>query len=272
METIAIPGGELTCEIAGQGVALAMIHQYTAVSAGDLLARTLTPLFRVHAINPRGLAGSGPVRDRRDLSMAAFAEQLHEARDALGIASWVVAGASTGGMVALLHALQDPSAISALVLIGTAPSHRFLQDSLYAPGHPRAAELARARPLALGDAADQARFADIVFRLSVADPEATPVPPGWAEPEVSMPRMMAFSEELSGFDLGPRLEGIACPTLVMVGRHDPQCPPAHSREIAGRLPRARLAVFERSGHFPYLEERDAFEAVLAEWARDHGLG
>ncbi|MFB4278215.1 alpha/beta fold hydrolase [Nonomuraea sp. MTCD27] len=52
----------------------------------------------------------------------------------------------------------------------------------------------------------------------------------------------------------------------------PQGPPAHSREIAGRVARACLAVSERSGHFPYLEERDAFEDVLAGWVRDHGLG
>jgi pimeloyl-ACP methyl ester carboxylesterase len=268
---VAIPEGELACELAGKGAPAALIHQYGAVSVADPLARMLTPLFRIHAINPRGLGGSGPVRDERDLSMAAFADQLGEARQALGLTSWIVVGASTGGMVALLHAVGDPAAVSGLVLIGAAASHRFLNGSLYDPSHPRAAQVAAARPLAMGDPADRKRFAETMFDLSVADPQATPVPPGWTDQEISMPRMMAFMGELPRFDLEARLRSITCPTLVLVGAHDPQCPPIHSRRIAGSIPHAQLHVFERSGHFPYLEEPEAFTAVLTGWARDHAL-
>lgn len=270
-QTLAIPGGELRYQTTGAGAAVALIHQYAAVSAADPLAQALARLFRVYAINPRGLGGSGPVRDQRDLSMATFADQLHQARQALDLASWIVVGASTGGMLALLHALGGPAAVGGLVLVGTAASHRFLHGSLYDPGHPHAAQVAAARPLAVGDAADRARFAEIMFSLSVADPDATRIPPGWAEQEVSMPRMLAFSGELAAFDLEPRLGAIACPALVVVGRHDPQCPPVHSRRIAQRIPQARLHVFDRSGHFPYLEEPEAFARVLSSWARDHAL-
>ncbi len=65
-------------------------------------------------------------------------------------------------------------------------------------------------------------------------------------------------------DYRPRLSEVRTPTLILVGRHDPQMPPACAQELAAGIPNARLVIFERSGHYPFLEEPDAFwEAICA---------
>jgi pimeloyl-ACP methyl ester carboxylesterase len=38
------------------------------------------------------------------------------------------------------------------------------------------------------------------------------------------------------------------------GRHDPQAPWRSGAEIAATLRHSRLEIFERSGHYPHIEE------------------
>jgi pimeloyl-ACP methyl ester carboxylesterase len=60
----------------------------------------------------------------------------------------------------------------------------------------------------------------------------------------------------------PRASEMRCPTLLIVGRHDPQTPLRISKALHKRIPQSQLAVFERSGHSPFVEEPDRFAQVL----------
>lgn len=60
----------------------------------------------------------------------------------------------------------------------------------------------------------------------------------------------------------PRASELRCPTLLVVGRHDPQTPVRVSSALHRRIPDSELAVFERSGHSPFLEEPERFAQVL----------
>lgn len=64
-------------------------------------------------------------------------------------------------------------------------------------------------------------------------------------------------------DYRDRLGQVQAPTLLGVGRHDPQTPVVCSEELADGIPGAQLVVFERSGHSPFLEEPDKFLDVIA---------
>jgi pimeloyl-ACP methyl ester carboxylesterase len=66
-------------------------------------------------------------------------------------------------------------------------------------------------------------------------------------------------------DYRPRLGEIRVPTLLLVGRHDPQIPPACSEELASGIPDARLVVFEMSGHYPFIEEARAFWPMVGDF-------
>jgi proline iminopeptidase len=81
----------------------------------------------------------------------------------------------------------------------------------------------------------------------------------------------AFSRNLPGYDVKPKLGGITCPTLVIVGRHDWITPVEASELIAEGIPGARLEVFERSGHSPQLEEPERFQRAVREFLAEHGI-
>jgi pimeloyl-ACP methyl ester carboxylesterase len=62
-----------------------------------------------------------------------------------------------------------------------------------------------------------------------------------------------------------RLPQVACPVLVAVGEDDLIVPPRYSREIAARLPRARLEMLAGVGHAPPIEDPRSFNRLLADF-------
>lgn len=60
-----------------------------------------------------------------------------------------------------------------------------------------------------------------------------------------------------------RLGEIRCPTLFVVGEHDPLVPPAVVRDLARRVAGAEVAQIAGAGHSPYFEQPQAFNAALA---------
>lgn len=268
MPLVHLSDGQLEYEVAGAGRPACFSHQYSGVSVGHPLAEMLLPHFTCYAINGRGLGTSGPVRGAADLRMTGLADDLAAARLALGLERWVVVGASTGGMVALSFAVRHPEALAGLILVGTGASHRFITGSIFDSAHPRAAEMQRANAaLAMGTPAGAAEWRRVVWSLSVRDPEHTPRPPGMRS-AFSPERLRGVTEELPGFDLEQELAQIRVPTLVIVGRHDPQFPLPNSQQLAAAIPGARLVICEESGHFPYIEEPAVFRAALADFVRE----
>jgi proline iminopeptidase len=75
---------------------------------------------------------------------------------------------------------------------------------------------------------------------------------------------------LADFDLSPRLTEITVPTLVIAGRDDWVTPPSQADRMMAALPDAKLAIFEESGHYPFVEEHELFIGTVRQWVI--GLG
>ena len=71
----------------------------------------------------------------------------------------------------------------------------------------------------------------------------------------------AVWHSLEGVDLRPRLPDVPVDTLILHGRFDP-VPLESSETLARLMPRARLVVFEDSGHALYAEETARFVEIL----------
>jgi 3-oxoadipate enol-lactonase len=62
-------------------------------------------------------------------------------------------------------------------------------------------------------------------------------------------------------DTADRLFDIRCPTLVCGGRYDGIAPPANLEFLAGRIPGARLELFD-GGHLFFIQDPAGFPAML----------
>ena len=82
----------------------------------------------------------------------------------------------------------------------------------------------------------------------------------------------AYSQIMPKWDLRDRLKEIKVKTLVTVGRQDRIVPVASSEEICkGIGDSARLKIFENSGHSPPTEEPEAYQAAVREFVKSLNL-
>jgi proline iminopeptidase len=81
----------------------------------------------------------------------------------------------------------------------------------------------------------------------------------------------AITGQDADFELGPEIRGLrfgdglsklAAPILLLVGRADGVVFPKLALNIARQAPRAEVVVFEKSGHFPFIEETDRMMAAI----------
>ena len=68
-------------------------------------------------------------------------------------------------------------------------------------------------------------------------------------------------------DYKPRLGQVSVPTLLCVGRFDPQTPLACTEELATGIPHAQVVIFEQSGHSPFIEEPNRFTQEVEAFLR-----
>ncbi len=65
---------------------------------------------------------------------------------------------------------------------------------------------------------------------------------------------------------------IACPTLVIHGRHDGNVPFEHADFVADGVPGARLHVVKGCGHLVWLSERaDEVRSAVMEFLKEHSV-
>jgi pimeloyl-ACP methyl ester carboxylesterase len=70
-------------------------------------------------------------------------------------------------------------------------------------------------------------------------------------------------EDYAARDYVPLLPTITLPALAVYGRSRHMCfGPSTGRFVAGSIPGARFVVLERSGHMPFYEEPDTFNAEM----------
>lgn len=78
-------------------------------------------------------------------------------------------------------------------------------------------------------------------------------------------RMEFFSREILLFDVTRQLHKISTRTLVACGQHDVQCPIGFSGDV-------QLAAFDNSNHYPFLEEKKAFQNVINKFYQQMTVG
>jgi 3-oxoadipate enol-lactonase len=218
--------------------------------------RALRDRFRVVTFDARGHARSArrfsPARYTLADLVRDFADVADEASPEVPV---VAGGLSLGAAVALHFALAHPERVRALVLAAIPPG---------AGGGVGAEAEAFAHALEHdGSEAAGARF--VWGRESGLDPQAARwVRQGFLEhPPQSLAAILrqAIAVLPTIAALAPRLAELDVPALVVAGRDD-RGSLEPSREVARKLPRARLVEIPGAGHVVNLAAPDAFDAAL----------
>ena len=169
--------------------------------------------------------------------------------DALGIGKAHVVGASMGGMIAQIVAIEHPERVKSLTSIMSTTGDRAL------PGPKGKVLRALLRPRPRDKAMAVRRYMEM-FRLI----GGSGYPPTEAELRARVERAVRRSYRPDGFarqliaiqtapSRVPMLRRVRAPTLVLHGSDDPLVPLAGGEDTAANIPGARLRIVPGMGHF-----------------------
>ena len=199
---------------------------------------------------------------------------LDELRTAWGLDRINIIGHSWGGLLAMYYAAKHPSSVERLVLVDAAPANTELLVQSYDALTARFTERDRSRleeiyssdRFAAGDPAlfneamrisegptfhvDEAR--EEYFRIVAFDEVTARNMVRIAGPAQAIKRNITIQHELGSID---------CPTLVMHGDHDFIVRDAPNL-VCDLIADARLVVIPDSGHYPFIEQPNAFTTAL----------
>jgi len=249
-------GVSLRWDRAGSGPAVLLVHGWTCNHTfWDRQLPALRERFTVVTVDLRGHGESS--RPQKGYTVPALASDLEALVRSLRVPQIAIVGWSLGGMIALELARRLGDRVSALGLVCTTAGG--LADPDNALNQRAARDSMRA-----GIAADFRTWARGFIAACFRDGAEAPLYP-WAlaQAQKTAPHVVAAClEGIIAFDLRARLASLRVPTAILHGRHDRLLPLGNGEHLAAHVPGATLTVFEHSGHAPFLEEPEAFDAAL----------
>ncbi len=237
---------EIDGDLAGGQAAVVCIHGLGGSS------NTWTPLLRAmrgHAVVRIDLPGSArSAAGTEALSIERMVQAVIAVCKQLNIAGAHFVGHSMGTIVCQHVAAYQPALVRSLALFGP----------LACP--PEAARpniRARAQKAASGGAVAMQEIADAIVlgATSASTREALPVAMALVRESLMRQDAQGYArscEALAGA-LSAALEDITVPVLLVTGDEDGVAPPSTVRQMAQRLPNARVVVLNRCGHWTPFE-------------------
>jgi pimeloyl-ACP methyl ester carboxylesterase len=272
LQEMTLHGHRIAYRAGGSGPVLVLVHGITSTSSTweqvlPLLARRFT------VIAPDLLGHGRSAKPRGDYSLGAYASGVRDLLVALGHERATFVGHSLGGGVAMQLAYQFPERCERLVLVASGGLGREVSVLLRAatlPGSDVVLPLLVNRHLL-----DAGRLVgSLLGRLGLrAGTDMAEIARGHAS-LADRDARAAFVHTLRAIvdaggqrvDARDRLYlAEHVPFLIVWGEHDSVIPVAHGREAHALVPSSRLLVFERSGHFPQLDEPTRFIEAIEEF-------
>ncbi len=260
MSSIVTDQGIVHYEAYGSGPPVILLHGW--LGSWALWQPTMEALgkrHRCYALDFWGFGDSG--KKRESYAVADFMELVRQFMDALGIISAPLVGHSMGGTTSLGTTILYPERVRKVAVIGSPVVGTSLAAMLKFSGSPflqRAAQ-GKLEPLV--------RWF-LMRGLKLYAPLVTRAPEKWwslLEKDVSAMTVASFVTSIGSLhhtDLRPRLQEIKVPTLGIYGKRDIIVHPKQYEPLRAGVPHARIEIREQSGHFPMLDEPDAYLEII----------
>jgi len=177
------------------------------------------------------------------------------AMDALGVAWADVLGVSMGGMIAQYLAIDHPRAVGKLVLVATcAESNAIMEESIGV----WMSQAQRGDHTALMDSNLRKIYSAEYYR---SNKWMIPILGRVTKPK-SYDRFLIMAKSCLTHNAAAALENIRSQTLVIGGEQDQALGAEASRELAAKIPGAKLHMYPQWSHGLYEEARDFQQVVL----------
>lgn len=263
-------------EVRGVGIGTPLIvvnggpgsdHNYLHVSdSWDLLAKNRRVVF----YDQRGNGRSGALPPDASCTLADQIADLDALREHLHLEKADFLGHSWGGYLVMAYAARHPERVENLVICDSAAPK--LSDTVFLFKDIFPDVMARWDATAFADEMGDSVASDIGIRewhstLFYATANRDVFLKNASEYHYDKAINQKLNADLARFDLNPELPKFKFPALVLTGRYDIAVAPSVAWKISKAIPGSKLVIFEKSGHLPFFEERDAFVSVVEDFLK-----
>jgi len=271
---ISVDGAELRYVMEGKGTPL------IAIGSSHYLPRSFSQGLRQHfkliCVDPRWYAPTNTLEDITKITMDMLIDDIEQVRRTLGFDKIAVLGHSANGLWALEYARQYPEHATHVIMHGTPPyvGEKVREESAeYWESHAsdERKEIYKQK---------REEFEAIRSRLSPSEANIMDYvkngPKMWYDPNYDCSWLWEgvqikvdilrhfFDVILHDYDF-THGDQIKTPVFLAIGKYDYICPYYLWDDIKDKLPNLSYNLFEKSGHWPMLDEQELFDKKLIEW-------
>lgn len=264
MPKVSVNGLKLYYEIEGDGAPVVLIPGF---AAGRWIwfkqTEELSRSFRVVIFDPRGVAASDKPEGAQTITL--LADDIAHLLQTIGVESAHIVGASFGGFVAQEFALKYPAMTRKLVLCCT---------SFGGPNHVvPTPETLQALASTKGLNSEERMRANLLLAFTpeyvrTQTDEVDRIVHLRATNDVPEHIYLSQLQAAMSFNAESRLQGIKSPTLVLSGDADVIVPVQNSRNLAEKIPGAKLQIIEGGSHTFFIEQAPEFNNILINFLLD----
>src|SRR4030043_1258436 len=274
---VSVEGAELHYVIEGKGTPwLGLGH---SESARRILSQELRNHFRFVFMDLRHDARSNSSLEISKITLDTYLDDIDKVRRTLGFDKAVVFGHSIHSYIALEYARKYPKNTSHVVMTGNTPylvsgvGDEFWESDASAE---RKAILKQNLEKITEDELSQMSPKGRVIKTYMAITPKLFFDPtydlSWIYKVVESNQDIAnhlFRVIFKDYDIAKRPGRVEAPVFLAIGRYDYLCPYFTWDERKDVLPNLSYNLFEKSGHFPMVEEQELFDKKLIDWIKSH---
>jgi proline iminopeptidase len=269
-----INGAELFLSVKGKGETLIVLHGGPGLNHNYFKPHLedLEKKFRVVYYDQRA-SGQSSTPSADSLTMNYFVEDLEALRQYLKVEKIKVLAHSWGGVLLAHYALKYPKHIAKVMLVSPAMLSREYDQQAAAAGKARATKqdsLDRAAIVSKGNMQleDYDKMLRISFNASAYDRKNIDnlnlnLPANFVNASRALFTGL-MKDDASSANLYDSLKKFNFPVLIIHGQAD-ILPMESIERMRKNLPLGSLMVFEKSGHFPFIEERKRFVTLASDY-------
>ncbi len=248
-------------EVIGRGRPIIFLHSWLGSWRSWMpLMESVSDRYRTTAMDFWGFGDSAPQRDA--ISISRYVDQLNGFIESLGIVTPHLVGHGLGGLVAVRAASEQPSRFGKVLIAGTPIIGSVVRQVATPSGLTRLLGRNTASndvwiklvKQAAATVEDSAIFNTMLEDLDNTDPEV----------------VSKVINAISDVDLRTDLARLNSPLLAIYGALDSILPIHRSHieieDVEGRF--RQMLTFEKSGHFPFLDEPNQFTRAILEFFSD----
>ena len=254
MSSITTDQGIVHYEVYGKGRPVILLHGW--LGSWGLWQETMAYLgryYRTYALDFWGFGESGKKRD--SYAVQDFVSLVDNFMDKLGIMRAPLVGHSMGGTVSLSVAVQYPSRVSKVTVVGSPIVGSSLSFLLKLFGRKLIAYVVYNNMWAFR----------LFYRALGPFYSKDPRWPEMMERDLSKTTLESFLYSIASLrrtDLRPFMNQVQIPVMGMYGDKDIVVHPAQWKLILDGIPNARIERFHQAGHFIMLDEPQRFSDTL----------